>query len=259
MSKKKRTQESVFRKVSQSKTDMVFDTTLVKKISTKIGFKNQYDTFHIDNTSKLPPLFKRRDYFVVHLGKGRHKFVKGIRYGFHTFEEIKENDVKEWDYRSSILNEINTSEANVLSVAYNQKILHDFLYEDIRANPKIYLPHRTKFSADYTIKNETVSIIERQIEVDMTTEQDKVVTVFEAKNGFPADFLISQIYLPFLYYTKQKEEKGLDIKEINTCYLLCKRMPSESIIRMYKYTFTDPYDMTSIKLLKNKEYRIMKR
>ncbi|MCW3134124.1 MAG: hypothetical protein N2V78_07355 [Methanophagales archaeon] len=42
------------------------------------------------------------------------------------------------------LNEFDTSESNILSVASNQRIIHDFLYEDIVASPKVYSARRTK-------------------------------------------------------------------------------------------------------------------
>ena len=91
----------------------------------------------------------------------------------------------------------------------------------------------------------------------MTVEENGVVTVFEAKNGFPKDFAVSQIYLPFLYYMKHKED-GLAISDINACYLLREKNNTGSTIRLYKYTFDDPYDMSSISLIKNAEYRIVR-
>jgi len=104
----------------------------------------QIDVTKIDDTSKFPKILLDEDYFVLHLGRGRHKFVKGINNGFHSFEDINEDNIFDWKYRKSILNEFDTSESNILSVAGNQRIIHDFLYEDIVASPKVYNVRRTK-------------------------------------------------------------------------------------------------------------------
>ncbi|MBI5599733.1 MAG: hypothetical protein HY890_08380 [Deltaproteobacteria bacterium] len=113
------------------KKNLVFDNALVKEISKKHSFGNPFDVTKLDDTSRFPQVLLDEDYFVLHLGGGRHKFVNGIKKGFHAFEEIGAKDIFDWKYRKSILNELDTSESNILSVANNQRIIHDFLYEDI--------------------------------------------------------------------------------------------------------------------------------
>lgn len=97
---------------------------------------------------KIPQILLDEDYFILHLGRGRHKFVKGINNGFHSFEDINEDNIFDWKYRKSILNEFDTSESNILSVAGNQRIIHDFLYEAIVASPKVYNARRTKMEIE---------------------------------------------------------------------------------------------------------------
>lgn len=92
----------------------------------------------------------------MHLGGGKHKFVKGINNGFHVFEEIDASKIFDWKYRKSILNEFDTSESNILSVASNQRIIHDFLYEDIVASPKVYNARRTKMDISYHIRGKNI-------------------------------------------------------------------------------------------------------
>ena len=131
-----------------------------------------------------------------------------------------------------------------------------FLYEDVSITPKIYCSHRTKFSFNYKIGDEPVASEKQQIEIDMTIENDGNISIFEAKNRFRKDFAVYQIYLPFLYYTENKKIKNLAIKDINCCYLLRDKKAASSTIRIYQYTFDEPYDMTSIRLLKSAEYAI---
>ena len=135
----------------KKKKDFIFDNTLVKQVCKKYGFGNPFDVTKLDNTSKFPKILLREDYFILHLGRGRHKFVKGISNGYHSFEEIGGDNIFDWKYQKSILNEFDTSESNILSVASNQRIIHDFLYEDIVANPKLYNARRTKTNLSYYV------------------------------------------------------------------------------------------------------------
>jgi hypothetical protein len=239
--------------------NFVFDNALVKKVAKKYNFGNAFDATKLDNREKFPQILLDEDYFILHLGEGKHKFVKGISKGFHEFEEIPKENIYDWKYRKSILNEFDTSESNILSVGFNQRIIHDFLYDDIVANPKMYGARRTKTSFTFYIGDEKVEAKNLQMEIDLTVEYSGVVTVFEGKNDFPKDFAVYQLYFPFLYYYELKKENRLAIKEINCCYLLREKKKDGSKIKIYKYTFENPYDMSSIKLLKNAQYNLVKR
>ena len=192
--KKSQVLEEVF-KACKKRNNFVFNNSQLKEISNKKGFENQFDVPKLDNTSKLPQLLKDKNYFVVHLGKGQHQFIKGTQYGFHTFESIQKKHKQV--YRPSILNDLNTSESNVLSVVFNQGIIYDFL--NIQQTPKIYLPHRTQYDFEYTINKQKIKSHRQQIEVDMTIESNNNVYTFEAKNKFSQDFNVSQLYLSLIH------------------------------------------------------------
>lgn len=258
MSKKEEVLTEIF-KICNKKNNNIFNNNLVKKISKKYGFGNPFDATKLDNTLKFPKIMKDHDYFILHLGKGRHQFVENIRNGFHNFELIPDEKKYDWRYRKSILNEFDSSESNILSIGFNQRIVHDFLYNDIVANPKVYNARRTKKSLIYFVGDTKIETKSLQMEIDLTTEYNGVITVFEAKNDFPPDFAIYQIYHPFLYYYHLKNSEKLDILEINCCYLLRKVEDKNSIIRLYNYTFDKPLDMISIKLLKCAQYNLIKR
>jgi len=256
MSKKDLVLTDIFTKC-QTKNDFVFDNDLVKFYCKKHSFGNPFDVTKLDDTSKFPNIMLENDFFLLHLGEGRHQFVKGISKGFHYFEEIEE--IAEWKYRKSILNEFDTSESNILSIGFNQRIIQDFLYEDIIANPKVYFPRRTKSTIDYFVDDQHIQTSNLQMEIDLTMELNDDVTIFEGKNKFPDNFAVYQLFHPFLYYQKSKAEKQLNIKEITCCYLLRKKEQGNSIIRVYNYTFTDIDKMASIKLLKSKQYNLVQR
>lgn len=253
-SKKKALLTELFKRC-QTAGDYTFNNTLVKKVADEIGFKNPFDATKIDNSDILPPLILKHDYFISHLGQGNHCFVPGIANGYHVFEDI--TDQRDWNYTKSLLNEFDTSESNILSVSFNQGIIHDFLYEDDRrANPNIYGARRTKASFNYKIGKTAIAATKVQMEIDMTTEYNGHVTVFEGKNEFPHDFAVYQLYHPFLYYHELRKAHGLKIAQLNCCYLVRRMHHDGSIIRVYLYDFTDPYNMASIRLIKSRQYHL---
>ncbi len=151
------------------------------------------------------------------------------------------------------MNNINTSESNILSVGYNQRIIHDFLYDDIAASPKVYGSNRTHIPLDYQIGDIEINAERVQVEIDLTMEYQGAITVFEAKNGAPADFNVFQIFNPFRYYKRATE--GIEGVSIKACYLL--RQGSQLIL--FLYSFADPRSPGSIYLERNAEYRLVPR
>lgn len=251
-SKKKQALEMVY-KECQARDRFVFDNDLVREICAQVGFKNHFDATKIDSSAALPDALLQDDVFVVHLGGGRHQFVRGIDAGYHRFEPIPDSGKFQWQYRRSILNNINTSESNILSVGYNQRIIHDFLYEDIAAAPKVYGSNRTHIPLDYRIGDDRISVSRVQVEIDMTMERQGAITVFEAKNGAPPDFNVFQLFNPYRYYLR--ETQGAQGVSIDCCYLL----RSASRLRLYLYRFQDPRNPGSIQLVRNAEYELVER
>lgn len=243
-------------KLCKKRKDFVFNNTLVKKVCKKHGFGNPFDVTKLDDTSRFPQILIDENYFILHLGEGKHKFVEGIKKGFHTFEKIDKKKIFDWKYRKSILNEFDTSESNILSVASNQRVIHDFLYEDIIASPKVYNARRTKMAISYRVGKQEIIAKNLQMEIDLTMELHRIITIFEGKNGFPEDFAVYQLFHPFKYYSVLKRKKKLDIIIITCCYILRKRDKDSSVLRLYNYTFDDENDINSIKLLKNAQYNL---
>lgn len=251
-SKKKQALEMVY-KECQARGIFVFNNDLVREICAQVGFKNHFDVTKIDSSAALPDALRRDDVFVVHLGGGSHQFVRRIAAGYHRFEPIPDSGKIQWQYRRSILNNINTSESNILSVGYNQRIIHDFLYEDIAAAPKVYGSNRTHIPLDYRIGEDRISVSRVQVEIDMTMEREGAITVFEAKNGGPPDFNVFQLFNPYRYYLR--ETQGAQGVSIDCCYLL----RSASRLRLYLYRFQDPRNPGSIQLARNAEYELVER
>lgn len=257
MSKKKDVIEAIYSNCLDA-DNFDFDNAQVKRISSELGFGNAFDATKIDTSRILPPILVKNDQFIIHLGNGVHRFVSGISFGYHHFEDISEGERLNWNYRKSILNEFDTSESNILSVASNQRILHDFLYDDIVANPKVYGSRRTKASFNYFIGDQTITTRNLQIEIDLTLELQGKVTIVEGKNGFPTDFAIYQLFHPYMYYRENILKKKIPVTEINCCYICRKVLKGNTILRLYNYTF-DSVNMESIRLLKKADYQLIRR
>jgi hypothetical protein len=98
-----------------------------------------------------------------------------------------------------------------------------------------------------------------QIEIDLTIEYKGIIGVFEIKNGNPSNFAIYQIYHPFLYYYKANELSNLKgtIKNILGVYVVKTISKGITNLKMWAYTFENPLDITSIKLVKSACYQLI--
>lgn len=264
-SKKDQVIEELF-KICKRKNNFVFHNDLVKDVCKKIGFGNPFDVTKLDNKTKLPDILVKNDFAIIHIGSGKHKFIKGIDKVFHDFEPIQKTI--DWKYKKSLLNQYNSSESNILSVANNQRILHHFLFGqdtelddvDIAKRPKTYFPHRTKTSFEYNFgKDIKLEMKNIQIEVDLTIELQGTIGVFEGKNGKPDTFSIYQIYHPFLYYfnANKKTELKEKIKKIYCVYVVREKSKTHDTIKLWAYTFENPLDITTIKFIKSASYKMI--
>ena len=242
--------------------DMSFTSRELRSAAARYNFSNPHDAVKIDNLSKLPEALRENDHCIVHLGKGRHQFIRGVTAGFHRFERIPSECAVERVYNPSLLNEINTSESNILSVGVNQRIFHEFLYGDSNANPKVYGSHRTKRSVSYTMAGASIRTDSLQMEFDLTFELGGRVTIFEGKNetaeNMTGDFAVYQLFHPHLYYSALKEEEDYAIDKIDCCYFLRRKDGDDSVARVYLYEFGEK-DPDSIRLVKCAEYRLVRK
>ena len=253
MNKKQKVIDALYA-MCKARGNLLFNNEEVKDICQRFNLVNQFDATKFDYSDLLPDSLREDDVYVEHLGKGLHQFVQGIESGFHVFEQIDNSEIVFWPYRQSLLNEQDTSESNILSVGFNQRILHDFLYEDIVASPKLYMSRRTSFGGSYTFRGNVVTVSRLQMEIDMVLENNGEVTIVEGKNKFPRDFAVYQLFHPHLYYDDLKRTNALAVADIQCCYLLRK----ERMLRLYLYRFRG-VEKTSIELLKKAQYTLRSR
>jgi hypothetical protein len=247
----------------QQRQSSVFTNGDVKRIAQQIGFANPFDVTKIDSKDILPDEMRDGHYCIAHIGRGRHPFLQELQHWFHDFEHIDENERIRWRYRKSLLNDLDRGEASVISLVINQHILYDFVYEDVVATPKIYIPGRTRANLTYWVGQTYLKTQGLQMEMDLVLEYQGVVTVFEAKSKqkFPSDFAVYQLFHPAKFYYEKLRQAGLSAK-VNACYILKsgggKRSPLV-LVRFYLYEFEDFDRLDSIRLVRKAEYHLQPR
>ena len=116
------------------------------------------------------------------------------------------------------------------------------------------MSHRTKYSPTFNIGNTVIDCNKLQIEIDMTFENNGIVTVFEGRFVIEMIFAVYQLYHPFLHYYALMEQGEIDVESVNCCYAVRKVVEDGVQIMIYLYTFDDPFDMESIRLIRSKSF-----
>lgn len=252
---------------------MTFDNQLVKEISGSEGFVNQFDAVKIDTSARLPQVLRKNDVFVVNTGGGKHRFVRPIRRGYFPLDPI-EDPPEIWPYKPGVLNGVGTSEAGALSIAFNNQVIQDFLFESRVEPVMVHLPRRTRVTFDYRIGDIPVSCNNLQIEMDFLLQgypprnlagfiEAKSIPTRKKKNPGPAfdklpDFAIAQLYLPYRRVHDLFPSRSSLI--IKCAFLVAfKTQDGGDGFRLYEFTFDDPNDLSSIRCLKKREYQLKRR
>lgn len=257
-SRKQQVLENLFQQCLQRGV-MEFTNAEVKRVAGQVGFGNPFDATKVDTREVLPPKITNAGYCLAHIGKGRHAFIPELQHWYHDFEQIESPEIIQWRYRKSLLNDLDRGEASTLSLVLNQRILHDFIYEDVVASPKIYIPGRTRTTLEYVVGQTSLKAQDQQLEMDLVLEYQGTVTVVEAKNKLLANFAVYQIFHPIKYYYQKGQAANIPIDHINACYVLKHARRGETHVRMYLYAFADPDRLDSIQLVRKAEYHLKQR
>ena len=234
----------------KARGDLEFNNDEVKAVCARVGFGNPFDVTKVDNSGILPKALSDDDVFVVHLGRGRHKFVSGISVGYHAFESIPEERQYQWPYHRNILDEINSSRRNSLWFAYNQGIMSDFLYADSNESPYIRFNELIQVPLDFRLGTQAVKATRFPAKLAFLAEKHGHITVFEVGHGEPTDFNVFRLFSPFQLYWSSTQK--LPSSVTNGCYVL----RHGNRLRLYLYEFSDPRNPGSIRLLRNAEYAL---
>ncbi len=228
-----------------------FSNAQLKAITQDTKFMNQFDAVKFESAEKLPNKLKENGYFIVHLGKGNHAFVKGN--GYHKLEKI--TDIKKMAKDGGLIDKTGESEAGAISYIYNSGIIQDFLDEE---ELKVHTARRSKVSFEFKVNGSRLFADGQQIEIDGIFETDKgVIIAVEAKNKEYGDFEIRQLFSMMKYFEMLIKEGRLPKEtEVKLLFFIRLRNKKENICKIYEYKFTDDEDLNSIKFVRAVEYLV---
>ncbi|HLD12345.1 MAG TPA: hypothetical protein VJB87_02000 [Candidatus Nanoarchaeia archaeon] len=232
-----------------------FDNDEVKKVSGS-SFRNQFDATKFDTSKKLPKSVCDAGFFIVHLGQGRHALVKGE--GYHKFEGV--NTVKEWKIKKSVIENISESEAQSASTAFNNKIIHDFLFSNVNKDIQLHTARRARTSYDFIINGIKLRAEALQIEMDgiYESEEEKTIAAIEVKNQEHEDFEIRQLYSTMRYFEDRRGSEVPADYNFRILFMVRIKNEKENKFKIYEYNFSDKNDPNSIKFIKAIQYNIIK-
>lgn len=205
-----------------------------------------------DTYESLPEIFKKEKINILPIS--RTSYILG---NFDLYENLPEfknkttgiKTVTVPKYESIDQDSIN-SESNAINVLLISNILSDFLNEE---NPVETFNGRMgtndfNFFINQTNKSSKtqVKVNKAQIEIDSGLETKDSVIIIEAKNVINSNMNIRQLYYPYRLWSSRVKKP---IRNIFSIY-------SNKIYKLLEYEFTDPFDFSSIKLIKEADYSI---
>ncbi len=228
-----------------------FSNEQLKKITQDTAFMNQFDAVKFDSAEKLPDKLKEHGYFIVHLGKGNHAFVKGN--GYHKLEKI--TNIKSVKPEGSLIDKTGDSEAGAISYIYNSGIIQDFLGVE---RLKVHTARRSRVSFKFKVNGASLYADGQQIEIDGIFETTSgIIIAIEAKNTDNGDFEIRQLFNMEKYFDMLIGEGRLPKDtEVKLLFFVRLRDKKQNTCKIYEYTFTDKDDLNSIKFVRAAEYLV---
>ena len=257
-SKKKQVLSALFAKC-QARGNYALTGEEVRVIAVEKGFINQFDAVKIDHSELLPNEIREAGYGLLRLGNGNCEFITPMHKLYHRMEEVPEKNRYKPTYKNSLLNNTDTSESSLLSLVYNQTIISQFLYNQPGARPLLYFSRRTKMKMNFRVGDKSFSSFGQLLmEMDMVLDLEGNITVFEAKNKFPEDFAITQLYNPYRYFYEKQQNEIPGIKSINCCYVSreTNKKEEKQEVRFHLYDFADPMDLASIRFIRAASYTL---
>ncbi|WP_193063709.1 type II restriction enzyme [Oceanobacillus oncorhynchi] len=231
----KRIQEDGIFKITASQINKYREARLMTK------FDHSKDLPNVFSKNKLAILPDRRGSYVI----GKFKAYQKLQ-----VESINPTVKQLPDYLQSFDPSQVTSESIALNIAHASGMIDDVMATCIENHePQSVLTLNGRMSSgniNYKIKlskNDyyNFKVNNSQIEIDGSYENLNTISVVEAKNKLPEDFMIRQLYYPYRFFRNINSDK--EIIPIFFTY-------ADDIFSFHVYQFTDKMDYSSIKKIK---------
>lgn len=204
-----------------------------------------------DSTTSLPPVLRNNKLNI--LPNSRNSYVLGDFCLYQEIPELEERVEKMTHFELPIYETLDinhiTSEANAINVLLLSGILDDFL--DNGVNVATFNGRMGTGEFDFSVNTHShgkknIRVINAQCEIDGGFENDTSVVIMEAKNVIHKDFNIRQLYYPYRLWNARVKKP---IRLVFSIY-------SNMIYRLFEYRFADINDLSSIELVRTKNYSL---
>ncbi|MGX7014726.1 type II restriction enzyme [Vagococcus silagei] len=238
--------------VNEVKNKGVFQIS--SKQINQIGQREARLMTKFDHKNNLPSLFRENNLSILPNSRGTYLIGNFKTHGKVEYDKVLKpikkrfpNEILTIDPKSI------TSEAIALNVAYASGMIDEVIETLSETYSFLTLTNRLgskelRFSIDSNIsKQDSHNIIVKnsQIEIDSTYENLYNIGIFEAKLGTPDDFLIRQLFYPYLFVYNLNTNKK--IMPIFFTY-------AENVFSFHIYNFEEPNNYSSIKRVKQMDF-----
>ena len=180
-----------------------------------------------DFSSQVPPVFKNNNLGILPITNGEYIIGK-----FNMFENISNTKYDEIEpIKVSLPEFIETidpdniySESNALNVALLSGMLKDILQEDVVETIQGKMRATGfNFLIDGVDGTKLIEIEKPAMEIDGGYEGQTKISLVEAKNYLPKDFIIRQLYFPYRHWIERTRKPIVPIffAYDNGIYILC--------------------------------------
>lgn len=185
--------------------------------------------------------------FILPVKNGEYAIVKGE--GYIDIPEAKQSVAV---YRSKLDFELETSkvgnsEMQHLDFAYASSLVRTFIQDDslvLTIRGRKYTPDE---GFQFRVGKQILDAKSVQTEVDAGYEGRKQIVLIEAKSSNAKNTIIRQMYYPFRQWQHHTQ------KQVITMFF----GKFDQTYSFWQFTFDDPYDYNSIRLVHSAQYAIM--
>jgi hypothetical protein len=197
--------------------------------------------------NKLPEVFRDNGVFVLPVSGDSYVIVHGK--GYHELEPIESSALKfraRFPFGLTML-AYGTGEGRYLLHAYNSGLLSRFsnVREMYQTTAGKMRTGKFEFRVD---GSPNISVDGAGMEIDMGFEGRSDVLLFEAKARRVDDFLIRQLYYPM------RVAGSFTNKTVRAFFFVAD--PKDETYSIWEYSWTDPHDYESIKLVRSARFAI---
>ncbi len=239
------------------KSEIIISSNQIKdcKKSWKNDKKSQFEPRLLckqDSDDERPEIFKKYGLCIISIKNGLYLLTK---YSIYQPLDYTNNDIifKLKKNNDILLLKIGNSESSKIdNIRYTGLFeTSEYLGQKIIGDKLLSGRHRCTFNTK--INDKEINVEGSQYETDAVYESKNKILVIECKNDKkPESFNIRQLYYPY----RSIYDVILNKKEIIPLFIYTEPK-DKKIIHIWKYTFSDPLVMSSIKLINYSKYQIV--